>query len=68
MEKSYGNRIKNFRNETARKLFVIMEEKKSNLSIAMDVVTKKELLCLANLLGPFICCLKVSYMMSLKYE
>jgi orotidine-5'-phosphate decarboxylase len=35
-----------------------MENKKSNLSVAVDVTTKKELLHLADLLGPYICILK----------
>lgn len=42
----------------AKKLFSLMEEKKTNLSIALDVPSQKELLSLATKLGPYICVLK----------
>lgn len=42
----------------AQKLFKLMEQKQSNLSVALDVITKKELLALADALGPEICVLK----------
>ena len=44
--------------ELAKRLFDIMEEKKSNLCLAADVETTEKLFKLAQELGPFICCLK----------
>lgn len=46
-------------NTTARELLLIMEEKKSNLAVAVDVTTKEELLNLARALAPHLCVLKV---------
>jgi orotidine-5'-phosphate decarboxylase len=56
--KSYGERAELHTNPTAKKLFELMERKKSNLSVAVDVTTKIELLRLADILGPYICVLK----------
>lgn len=45
-------------NPISRELFLIMEEKQSNLAVAADVTTKEELLHFARTLGPYICVLK----------
>lgn len=45
-------------NTTAIQLFQIMENKRSNLTIAADTVSTKKLLQLADLLGPYICAFK----------
>eukprot|EP01134_Creolimax_fragrantissima_P003624 CFRG3624T1 len=45
-------------NEAAKALFLLMDEKKTNLSVSADVSTKKELLALAEKVGPYICVLK----------
>jgi len=44
--------------ELGRRLFTLMDEKKTNLCIAADVTTKNELLELAMVVGPHICMLK----------
>ena len=59
MSKSYKERIAFHTNPTAIKLLEIMETKKTNLCVAVDVTLKAELLKLADTLGPLICVLKV---------
>ncbi len=46
------------KNSAGKELFRIMEEKKSNLAIAADVINKKDLLSIAKALAPHICILK----------
>lgn len=55
---TYEQRSRLCKNPTAIKLFTIMAEKSTNLAASIDVVQKKELLELADLLGPEICVLK----------
>nr|CAG8574566.1 242_t:CDS:10 [Entrophospora candida] len=55
---TYGERALKFRNETARKLFEVVERKKTNLSLALDVTTKKQFLEVVDKVGQYICCLK----------
>jgi uridine monophosphate synthetase len=54
----YTARANYCKNELAKKLFLLMAEKKSNLALSADVTTGQELLELANLVGPEICILK----------
>ncbi|KAI9300792.1 Orotidine 5'-phosphate decarboxylase [Cunninghamella echinulata] len=56
--KTYADRGKAHPNACARALFEVMERKKTNLSLALDVTTKKELLSIAEAVGPYICVLK----------
>ncbi len=56
---TYAARADNFENATAQRLLQCIERKQSNLSIAADVTTSKELLQIADVVGPSICCLKV---------
>jgi orotidine 5'-phosphate decarboxylase subfamily 1 len=55
---SYRQRMKFCTNPAALTLLELIEEKKSNLAAAVDVTHKKELLYLADMLGPEICVLK----------
>ena len=55
---TYGQRASLCTNKTAQKLLTIMEQKKTNLAVAADVTSKKELLALADIVGPEICLLK----------
>ncbi|KAI8375691.1 orotidine-5'-monophosphate decarboxylase [Choanephora cucurbitarum] len=56
--KTYSERAKQHPNACARSLFELMERKQSNLSVAVDVTTKKELLSIADSVGPYVCVLK----------
>lgn len=55
---TYSQRADLCINPTAKKLLNLMEEKQTNLCIAADVITKHELLKIAEELGPEICVLK----------
>ncbi|CCE66047.1 hypothetical protein TPHA_0O00780 [Tetrapisispora phaffii CBS 4417] len=55
---TYEQRAKTHPNKVASKLLNLMAEKKTNLSGSLDVRTTKELLRLADILGPYICVLK----------
>ncbi len=58
MKLSYSDRAAHTENPTAQTLFLLMEEKQTNLCVAADVITKSELLLIADILGPEICVLK----------
>jgi hypothetical protein len=51
MKKSYAERAKTFANPTAKRLLLLMDEKKTNLCVAADVVLKSDLLLIADVLG-----------------
>lgn len=55
---NYAARAKLCTNPTAKSLLELMEKKKTNLAIAADVTTSKELLTIAATLGSEICVLK----------
>ena len=56
---SYKDRIVNFQNQTAKDLLECMERKRSNLSVALDLTKKQDILRISNIIGPYICVLKV---------
>jgi uridine monophosphate synthetase len=56
---TYGQRAQICTHPIARKLFTVMEEKQTNLCVAADVTTQKELLQLIEQIGPEICLLKL---------
>lgn len=55
---SYEQRATYCSNPTAKKLLLLMAQKKTNLSVSLDVVRKADFLALADALGPEICVLK----------
>lgn len=55
---TYASRAECAYNETARRLFEIMESKKSNLAVAADLTNQDQLLQLAEQIGPQICVFK----------
>lgn len=55
----FSERAKNAKTEVSRTLFNLMELKKTNLCLAADVAKCEEVLNLAELIGPFICLLKL---------
>jgi len=58
MTKTYSERAKLSLNQQSTRLFELMDAKKTNLCLSVDVINQKELLALADLLGPEICMLK----------
>jgi len=56
--RTYAQRAEHCVNPTAKKLLLLMESKCTNLAVAADVTKKKELLSLAESLGPHICVFK----------
>jgi uridine monophosphate synthetase len=55
---SYAERAKQISSPIAKRLLQLVENKKTNLALSADVTTSRELLQLADQLGPEICVLK----------
>lgn len=55
---TYEKRAAQHSSATARRLLLLMAEKKTNLCASLDVTTTEELLHLASVLGPYICMVK----------
>lgn len=55
---TYKQRAEQCANPTAKRLLQLMDDKQTNLCVAADVITKKELLDLADAVGPEICVFK----------
>lgn len=58
LKMTYGTRAAACKSTVAAQLFNIMETKKTNLCVAVDVTSAAQVLALADAIGPFICCLK----------
>lgn len=54
----YSDRAQFCKNELARQIFLLMDNKQTNLALSADVTRCEELLLLADLIGPEICILK----------
>jgi uridine monophosphate synthetase len=55
---TFQKRAQHCKHPLGKRLFSLMEQKKTNLSVAVDVTSAQELLDFANLLGPSLCILK----------
>lgn len=55
---SYSERAQSHGSAVARKLFAIMEAKKSNLCASLDITSTAELLAVLDKVGPYICLVK----------
>ena len=55
---TYGNRAQIVSNSITKRLFEIIELKKTNLAFSVDITNASEVLRLADLVGPHICVLK----------
>ncbi|MGE0206767.1 MAG: orotidine-5'-phosphate decarboxylase [Candidatus Babeliales bacterium] len=55
---NFHDRASYAQNPVAKKLFNLMDQKRTNLAVAADVTTKQQLLDLARMIGPEICFLK----------
>jgi orotidine 5'-phosphate decarboxylase subfamily 1 len=55
---SYSQRAESSLNPTGHRLLKLMDEKQTNLALAADLTSQKQLLELADILGPEICVLK----------
>lgn len=55
---SYSARAEGMKNPIAKELLALMEEKQSNLSVAVDLTKKSEILELVDKIGPYVCVIK----------
>lgn len=58
--KTYASRAESHSNPTAKRLLGIMERKKSNLCVSVDVTTCEEVLEVVRRVGKSVCMVKVS--------
>ncbi|CAG8599839.1 10919_t:CDS:2 [Ambispora gerdemannii] len=59
MSRTYAQRAKNFpQNEVARMLLKIIEQKRTNLCVAIDLTKKRQVLEVIEKVGPYVCLIK----------
>jgi hypothetical protein len=58
--RKYGDRGENATNPTAKLLLQIMERKKTNLAVSVDVTTSENFLIILEAVGPYVCLIKAS--------
>lgn len=56
---TYGKRAELYINPAAKDLLNVMERKKSNLCVSVDVTSKESLLKIIDTVGPYVCLIKV---------
>lgn len=56
---SYGERVMKFTNPTAKLILEIMERKKTNLAVSIDVTKTNDLLAIIDAVSPYVCLIKV---------
>ena len=64
---SYGSRVKNFSNPTAKAILETIERKKSNLAVSVDVTNAEDLLSIIDGVGPYVCMIKVNSIICYAY-
>lgn len=65
---SYGERAKRHSNPAARILLETIERKKTNLCVSVDVTTSSEFLKVIDVVGPYVCLIKVEIQRCLPIE
>lgn len=56
---TYGKRAENSKNLAAKALLEVIERKKSNLCVSVDVTSRDDFLRIIDIVGPYICLVKV---------
>jgi orotidine-5'-phosphate decarboxylase len=57
-QRSYGERASAHPNPAAQHLLYIIERKKTNLCVSVDVAAKTDFLAIIDIVGPFVCMIK----------
>ena len=58
--KTYAERASAHSNPAAKRLLEVMDRKKTNLCVSVDVTTTQEVLDIVKAVGPSVCMVKVS--------
>lgn len=65
--RSYGERASKFTNPTAKLILDIMERKKTNLGVSVDVTKTHDLLAIIDVVSPYVCLIKVKLLLIYEY-